>query len=222
AFYRLYNTLVETDIPKNAGDFRLLSRRAVNAMNRITETARFNKGLFSWIGFKSIGVPFTVEQRAAGVTRWNYRRLARFAIDGLTSFTTLPLRVWSLIGAVISLFTIAYAVLFLIGTMLFGAALPGFPSLIVSVMLFSGIQLISLGVIGEYLGRVYEEVKARPLFIIADTIGLSASDAATNCEPESRFVSGSADERAPHAAVHARPEAVAQQSSPMNGLTVLR
>ncbi|MEO1694256.1 MAG: glycosyltransferase family 2 protein [Pseudomonadota bacterium] len=175
AFYRLYNALVETDIPENAGDFRLLSRRAVAAMNQITETARFNKGLFSWIGFKSAGVPFTVEKRAAGETRWSFRRLARFAIDGLTSFTTLPLRIWSLIGAVISLIAFVYALVFLAGTLLFGATLPGFPSLIVSVMLFSGIQLISLGVIGEYLGRVYEEVKARPLYIVADTVGIDAA-----------------------------------------------
>jgi glycosyltransferase involved in cell wall biosynthesis len=178
AYYRLYNALVDTDIPKGAGDFRLLDRRAVAAMNRIGETSRFNKGLFSWIGFKSVGVPYTVADRAAGTTKWRFRRLLSFAVDGITSFTTLPLRIWSLIGAVVSLFALGYAAIFLIGTLIFGADLPGFPTLVVSVMLFSGIQLISLGVIGEYLGRVYEEVKARPLYIVSDTIGLPPRDGA--------------------------------------------
>lgn len=172
AFYRLYNLLVDTDIPKGAGDFRLLDRRAVNAMNAIGEASRFNKGLFSWIGFKSVGVPYTVAERAAGTTRWSFRRLASFAIDGLTSFTTLPLRVWSLIGATISFVAFIYATVFLLRTLVFGVDIPGFPSLIISVMLFAGIQLISLGVIGEYLGRVYEEVKARPLYIVADRVGV--------------------------------------------------
>ncbi|MEL6225901.1 MAG: glycosyltransferase family 2 protein [Pseudomonadota bacterium] len=187
AFYRIYNALVETDIPKGAGDFRLLNRRAVDAMNQLTETARFNKGLFSWIGFKSVGVPFTVEQRLTGTTRWSFRRLASFAIDGLTSFSTIPLRVWSLVGAAVSLFAIIYAIIFLVGTLAFGATLPGFPTLIISVMLLSGIQLISLGVLGEYLGRVYEEVKGRPLYIIADRIGVEPDEAqANNNEDRSR------------------------------------
>lgn len=182
AFYRIYNALVDTDIPKGAGDFRLLDRRAVDAMNAIGEVSRFNKGLFSWIGFKAVGVPYTVAERAIGTTRWSFRRLASFAIDGLTSFTTLPLRVWSLIGAAISCIAIVYAMVFLLRTLVFGADIPGFPSLIISVMLFAGIQLISLGVIGEYLGRVYEEVKSRPLYIVADRVGLDP-DAETGGAP---------------------------------------
>lgn len=190
AFYRLYNGLVDTDIPKGAGDFRLLDRRAVAAMNQISETARFNKGLFSWIGFKSTGVPYTVADRAVGTTKWRFRRLLSFAVDGITSFTTLPLRIWSLIGALVSMFALGYATIFLVGTLIFGANLPGFPTLIVSVMLFSGIQLISLGVIGEYLGRVYEEVKARPLYIVSDTIGLQPKEERVSkpTEPDARLV----------------------------------
>ncbi len=172
-FYRLFNALVDTDIPKGAGDFRLLSRRAVDAMNQINEASRFNKGLFSWIGFKAIGVPFTVEDRQTGFSKWSLRRLTSFALDGLTSFSTLPLRVWSLIGAAVSLISMVYAIIILTRTLVFGADVPGFPSLIISVMFFAGIQLISLGVIGEYLGRVYEEVKARPLYIVADSFGLN-------------------------------------------------
>lgn len=176
-FYRLFNALVRTDIPAGAGDFRLLDRKAIDAMNAIRETSRFNKGLFSWIGFRSIGVPYHVAERAAGTTKWSLRRLARFALDGLTSFSTLPLRVWSLLGLAVSLTAFAYAAVFMIKTLVLGIDVPGFPTLIIAVMFFSGVQLISLGVIGEYLGRVYEEVKARPLYIIAEEIG--GADATT-------------------------------------------
>ncbi len=174
AFYRLYNALVDSDIPAGAGDFRLLDRKAVDAMNQLTETSRFNKGLFSWIGFKSVGVPFTVAERAHGQSKWSFRKLSRFAIDGITSFTTLPLRVWSLLGAAISMVAFFYAMIVLVKTLIFGHELPGFPTLVISIMFFSGVQLISLGVLGEYLGRVYEEVKARPLYIVSDAIGFDA------------------------------------------------
>jgi glycosyltransferase involved in cell wall biosynthesis len=173
AFYRLFNALARTDIPKNAGDFRLLDRRAIEAMNALNETSRFNKGLFSWIGFRSIGVPYTVAARTHGTSKWNFARLLRFALDGLTSFSTLPLRIWSLIGLAISFTAFAYALVFLVRTLLFGVDVPGFPSLIISVMFFAGVQLISLGVLGEYLGRVYEQVKARPLFIVAEEVGIA-------------------------------------------------
>ncbi len=170
-FYKLFNALVDSDIPEGAGDFRLLSRRAVDAMNQLSENSRFNKGLYSWIGFKSVGVPYTVHDRVHGRSRWSMRRLISFAIDGMTSFTTLPLRVWSLLGLTISLVALIYSSGFLIRTLLFGADTPGFPTLIISVMFFAGAQLISLGILGEYLGRVYEEVKNRPLYIIADEVG---------------------------------------------------
>jgi len=172
-FYSLFNALVRTDIPEGAGDFRLLDRKAVIAMNRFNETSRFNKGLFAWIGFKSIGVPFEVAERAHGKTRWSMRRLTSFAIDGLTSFSTLPLRVWSLLGVLVSLTAFGYAVVYLVGTLIFGPPKQaGFPTLIIAVMFLGGVQLISLGVLGEYLGRVYEEVKARPLYIVAETVGV--------------------------------------------------
>ncbi|MCL4767594.1 MAG: glycosyltransferase family 2 protein [Hyphomicrobiaceae bacterium] len=171
AFYRTFNALSKCDIPEGAGDFRLLDRRAVDAMNSLGERSRFNKGLFSWIGFRSIGVPYVVADRLHGPSRWRLRALVRFALDGLTSFTTIPLRIWSLLGLALSLTAFASALVYLVRTLLFGVDVPGFPSLIISVMIFSGVQLISLGVIGEYLGRVYEEVKARPLFIVAEEIG---------------------------------------------------
>lgn len=171
-FYQLFNFLSRSDIPSGAGDFRLLDRKAIDAMNRFKEQSRFNKGLYSWIGFKSIGVPYQVAERSGGFTKWSFRKLVRFAIDGLTSFSTLPLRVWSLLGLAISTGAIIYASIVLVKTLIFGTDVPGFPSLIISVMLLAGVQLISLGVIGEYLGRVYEEVKARPLFLVAETVGI--------------------------------------------------
>jgi glycosyltransferase involved in cell wall biosynthesis len=177
AFYRLYNALVPTDIPDGAGDFRLLDRKAIDAMNAFKERSRFNKGLFSWIGFRSIGVVYDVAERAHGASRWSFRKLTRFAIDGLTSFSTLPLRIWSLLGLAISLTAFVYALVILVRTLIFGVDVPGFPSLIISVMLLAGVQLISLGVIGEYLGRVYEEVKARPLYIVAEEVGIAAGPA---------------------------------------------
>ena len=175
-FYRVYNALVDTDIPEGAGDFRLLDRRAVDTLNKIGERSRFNKGLYSWIGYKSIGIPYVVAERKHGSSKWSFTQLLAFGIDGLTSFTTIPLRVWSLLGVIISLFALVYAAGFLFRTLVFGVDVPGFPSLIISVMFFSGVQLISLGVLGQYIGRVYEEVKARPLFIVAEELGTQENE----------------------------------------------
>ena len=172
AFYRLFNYLSRSDLPSGAGDFRLLDRKAIDAMNRFKENSRFNKGLYNWIGFKTIGLPYQVAERAVGTTKWSMRKLTHFALDGLTSFSTLPLRVWSVLGLAISVLAIIYASFILIRTIIFGADVPGYPSIVVSVMLLAGVQLISLGVLGEYLGRVYEEVKDRPLYLVADEIGI--------------------------------------------------
>jgi polyisoprenyl-phosphate glycosyltransferase len=173
-FYSIFKQLSGTALPEGAGDFRLLDRKAVDALNRIGERARFTKGLYSWIGFKSTGVTFHVPARAdGGDSRWRPRQLYRFALDGIFSFTTLPLRVWSYVGLAVSSLAFGYVIVFLLKTLVFGSNVPGFPTLIVSVLFLGGVQLISLGVIGEYLGRMYEEVKGRPLFLVADEIGLS-------------------------------------------------
>ena len=173
AFYKIFKAMSGTELPDGAGDFRLLDRKAVDALNRINERARFNKGLYAWIGFKSVGVPFDVEARHDGVSRWKPRRLFSFAMDGFASFSTVPLKVWSYLGLTVSAFAFLYALVFLVKTLIFGIDQPGFPTLIISVMLLSGVQLISLGVIGDYLGRVYEEVKRRPLFLVGERIGLA-------------------------------------------------
>jgi len=173
AFYAAFRQLSGTMLPEGAGDFRLLDRKAIDAMNRMRERVRFNKGLYAWMGFRSVGVPFHVAPRhGKGRSRWRPRQLLRFALDGIASFTTIPLRVWSYLGLVISFFALCYAIVFLIKTLLYGVDVPGFPSLIISVMFFAGVQLISLGVIGEYLGRMYEEIKGRPLFLVAEELGV--------------------------------------------------
>jgi glycosyltransferase involved in cell wall biosynthesis len=146
------------------------------------EHARFSKGLYAWIGFKSIGVPFDVEARLHGVSKFSYRKLTHLALDGLMSFSTLPLKVWSYIGLATSLLGLTLASFYLIRTLIFGVDVPGFASLIVSITFFAGIQLLSLGIIGEYIGRIFAEVKRRPLYLIEERVGvgpLAADDPVT-------------------------------------------
>jgi len=181
AYYRAFQILSRTKLPEEAGDFRLFSRRAVEALNRMGERSRFNKGLFAWIGFKTTGVPFDFPERPDGSrSRWRLRRLLRFALDGIASFSTIPLRVWSYLGLAVSALAFCFIIGVLIGWMIWGSDIRGFPTLLVAIMFFAGVQLISLGVIGEYLGRVYEEVKARPLYLVAEEIGIGRSAAVSD------------------------------------------
>jgi glycosyltransferase involved in cell wall biosynthesis len=171
-FYGLFKAMSGTALPDGAGDFRLLDKKAVAAMRQFKERARFTKGLYAWIGFKSTGVVFHVPPRHDGTkSRFNPRALWRFAMDGIVSFTTMPLRVWSYVGVAVSALAFLYIAVFLIKYLIVGNDTAGFPTLIVSILFLGGIQLISLGVIGEYLGRMYEEVKGRPLYIVETTIG---------------------------------------------------
>jgi glycosyltransferase involved in cell wall biosynthesis len=170
-FYKLFAALGETSLPEGAGDFRLLDRVAVLSLRAMGERARFSKGLYAWIGFKSVGVPFDVAEREAGQSKFSYRKLTRFALDGLMSFTTLPLMVWTYIGTLVSVFALAMAIAFVLKTFIYGVDLPGFASIIVSVMFLGGVQLLSLGVLGEYIGRIFAEVKRRPLYLVGDRIG---------------------------------------------------
>jgi polyisoprenyl-phosphate glycosyltransferase len=173
-FYRAFKAMSGTTLPDGAGDFRLIDRKAVNALNQIHERVRFNKGLYAWIGFTSCGVTFHVPPRFDGSkSRFRPRQLWRFAMDGLVSFTTMPLRIWSYVGVAVSGLAFAYIFGFLLKMLIFGGGTSGFPTLIIAILFLGGIQLISLGVIGEYLGRMYEEVKGRPLYIIAEAIGVA-------------------------------------------------
>lgn len=166
-FYALLNAHNPTPVPPNAGDFRWMDRRVVDALKALPERARFMKGLYAWVGFASVALPFVPEQRAAGQTSFNLRRLGALALLGLTAFTNLPLRIWSIIGALIALCSLAYGAYITVDTLIFGADLAGWPTLAAGIMLFSGVQLMSIGILGEYLGRVYDEVKQRPTYLIA-------------------------------------------------------
>jgi polyisoprenyl-phosphate glycosyltransferase len=173
-FYRLFARFGETRLPVGAGDFRLIDRKGVEVLRALGERARFSKGLYAWIGFKQTGVPFVVDERRHGASKWSFRQLFRFAFDGITAFSTVPLRVWTYVGGFVSAAAILTALFFAVRTLLFGTDLPGFPSLIVSIMFFSGIQLMSLGIIGEYIGRIFAEVKRRPLYVVAERVGGAA------------------------------------------------
>lgn len=170
-FYRLFDWLSQTRLPEGAGDFRLLDRKVVDALNQIDERTRFTKGLYSWVGFRQIGIPYEVSERTEGVSAWSFLSLWRFAVDGITSFSTLPLRVWSYLGIFFASLSILYGLYEAVRTMIFGIDVPGYPSLFVAVMFLSGLQLLGLGVMGEYIGRIFAEVKHRPLFLVAEAVG---------------------------------------------------
>lgn len=165
-FYRVIRHAASFDIPRDTGDFRLLSRRAVEAIKRLPEQHRFMKGLFAWIGFRQIGVPYHREPRHAGTTKWNYWRLWNFALEGITSFTTAPLRLASYVGGGIALAAFAFGIGIVIDTLVHGNPVRGYPSLMAVVLFLGGIQLLFIGILGEYLGRMFDESKRRPLYLL--------------------------------------------------------
>ena len=168
AFYAALNRGSETVIPANARDFRLMDRRVVDALCALPERNRFMKGLYGWIGFRTKAISIDLDPRAAGVSKFGYRGLFRLGLTGLTSFTAWPLRIWTIIGMTIAACAILYGLWIAIRTLIFGIEVPGWSTLAVAVMLLGGVQLISIGVLGEYLARVFTEVKGRPGFIVAE------------------------------------------------------
>lgn len=174
-FYKLFSSVGDTRLPYGAGDFRLLDARAVAALRMMREQARFSKGLYAWIGFKSIGVPFDAAPRLHGGSKFSYRKLTNLAIDGLMSFSTMPLMVWTYVGLATSAWALAMAAYYLIRTLVSGVDVPGWATLVVSIAFFAGIQLLSLGIIGEYIGRIFAEVKRRPLYLVEEHVGLDPS-----------------------------------------------
>lgn len=169
-FYKTYNFIAEDPIPYNTGDFRLITRKVIDAIKTIKEKKIFMKGIFSWVGFKSIGIPYKRPERKLGRTKWNYWRLWNFSLDGITSTTTLPLRIWTYIGFLLSILSFFYVLFIVFRTLIFGIELPGYASLISCVLFLGGVQLLVLGVFGEYIGRILIEVKNRPLYIINERI----------------------------------------------------
>ncbi|MBI2706900.1 MAG: glycosyltransferase family 2 protein [Proteobacteria bacterium] len=167
-FYKLLNWIAKIPIEPNAGDFRLLDRKAIDALNTLPERTRFMKGLYAWVGFKSIGIPFDVTERQAGQSSYNLSKLSNLAAIGLTSFSTLPLRISMLVGVLTSFFAFSYGFWIVMRTLLFGADLPGWSTLVAAVLFLGGLQLIAMGILGEYISHIFTEVKNRPLYIVSE------------------------------------------------------
>ncbi|WP_298775668.1 glycosyltransferase family 2 protein [uncultured Shewanella sp.] len=171
-FYKLFNLLSHrTKLPENTGDFRLINRKVIDALNQMPERNRFMKGMFAWSAFRATGVPFERPERNIGKTKFNYWSLWNFALDGILSFTSWPLRVWSYIGFGISFIAFLYASHILIDTLFLGVKVPGYASIMSVILFLGGVQLISLGVIGEYIGRIFTEIKQRPIYLINNITG---------------------------------------------------
>jgi glycosyltransferase involved in cell wall biosynthesis len=170
-YYRAHNWLSEDKIPEHAGDFRLLDRKVVDVIRRMPERNRFMKGLFAWAGFKQAAVSYHREERKVGQTKFNYWKLWTLAVDGITSASTVPLRVWSYLGAFVALGALAFAGFIIVRTLVTGIEVPGYASLMVAILFLGGLQLLSLGVLGEYVGRILTETKGRPLYVIRETVG---------------------------------------------------
>lgn len=169
-FYRLIDRMSDTPIPRDTGDFRLMSRRAVDALEQLRERHRFMKGLFGWIGFRQVAVHYERAPRAAGASKFNFWKLWNFALEGITSFSTVPLRIATYLGLITALVAFVYGGIIIAKTLMYGEPVRGYPSLMSVVLFLGGVQLVALGIIGEYLGRIYGETKRRPLYLIGETL----------------------------------------------------
>ena len=176
-YYRAHNYLSNDKIPEHAGDFRLLDRSVVEVIRQMPERNRFMKGLFAWGGFRQAAVEYDRAPRTVGKTKFRYWRLWTLALDGITSASTMPLRIWSYIGVVIAFFALLYAIFMVVRTVLFGIDVPGYPSLMVAVLFFGGLQLVSLGILGEYVGRILVETKRRPIYVVRQRVGFEDAPA---------------------------------------------
>jgi len=173
-FYRLVNHNSPVPIPVDAGDFRLMDRRVVDALKALPERNRFMKGLYAWVGFHNVIIPYQPAERLAGTSTFSLRGLARLAFTGVTAFTNAPLRLWSAIGVIVALFALAFGAWIVIEYFLFGNDVPGWATLVCGMMFFSGVQLLSIGILGEYVGRIFDEVKQRPVYVIGSEAGRGA------------------------------------------------
>jgi len=191
-FYRAIGRMSDVPIPANAGDYRIMDRRVIDALKSMPERNRFMKGIFAWVGFKQASIVFDRPARVAGASKWSFWKLWNFALDGIFSFSTLPLRIWTYFGAIIAVFALGYAVLIAARTLIMGVDVPGYASIMVILLFFSGLNMIGLGIIGEYLGRVFIEVKHRPLYLVRETIGFDLAEAA-EAQAVQRAIDGQGD-----------------------------
>jgi glycosyltransferase involved in cell wall biosynthesis len=167
-FYNILQKFSNVPIQKDTGDFRLLDRRAVEALKQFRESERYTKGMFSWIGFNKKEILYDRDPRAAGETKWNYLKLVNLAVDGITSFTTAPLRMSTILGFLVSITAFIYLVILVVRTIFFGTDLVGYPSMMAVILFLGGVQLLSLGIIGEYVGKIFNETKKRPLYLVEE------------------------------------------------------
>ncbi len=165
-FYKMHNKISDIEIPHNVGDYRLMSRKVVEELKKLPETQRFMKGIFAWLGFKTAVVEYKREERVAGETSFNGWKLWNFALDGITSFSTAPLRIWLYIGMVLAFISFVYGSWIVLKTLMFGIDSPGYASIVTIVLFLGGIQLMGIGILGEYIGRIYLESKNRPVYIV--------------------------------------------------------
>lgn len=165
-FYKFHNAISHTRIPDNVGDYRLISKKVLKAIQKMPENQRFMKGIFAWVGFKTTTIEYVREKRQAGNTSFGAWKLWNFALDGITSFSTVPLRIWFYIGSFISLLSLIYGSVIIIKTLVYGVDLAGYASILTTVLFLGGIQLMGIGILGEYIGRLYQESKKRPIYII--------------------------------------------------------
>lgn len=170
-FYKIMQKISDINIPENVGDFRLIDRKVIDVIKTYREHTRFMKGIFASVGFKETTIEYARPIRAAGKTRWNYNKLYKLALEGIISFTSMPLKIWSYVGAITAMVSFSYGIYLVIKTLIFGIDVPGYASMMVVLLAMSGLILLSLGVIGEYLSRIFIEVKNRPIYIIKDTVG---------------------------------------------------
>jgi len=176
-FYRLMDRLSDVPIPRDTGDYRLLSRRAVEALGKLREQHRYMKGLYAWIGYPQKAVRYAREVRAGGRSKWSYWRLWNLALEGITSFSAAPLKLATLLGMITSIGAFGYGLYFLLRTLFFGNPVPGYPSLVVIILFLGGVQLVCLGIIGEYLARTYNESKGRQLYFVMDYLPSASTGA---------------------------------------------
>jgi glycosyltransferase involved in cell wall biosynthesis len=186
-FYRLLNRISQVEIPEDTGDFRLMSRRVVNALQLLPERNRYMKGLFAWVGFPTHVIEYDREARAAGSTKWGALGLFGLAFEGITSFSVAPLRWATGLGLLVALLGTSFGLWIVVNTLMFGNPVGGYPSLIAVITFMGGIQLLSIGLVGEYVGKVYSETKQRPLYVIRDVIRKTAVSADTALLPERKF-----------------------------------
>jgi glycosyltransferase involved in cell wall biosynthesis len=174
-FYRFINTVADVPIPRDVGDYRLLSRRVCDALRTMRETHRFMKGLFAWVGFPTASVEYKRPPRSAGQSKWNYWRLWNFALEGIISFSTAPLKLASYLGLATASYSLLFACYLIIRTLIYGDPVRGYPSTMAVILFLGGIQLLFIGIIGEYIARIHEETKGRPIYIVESTQGIEAT-----------------------------------------------